>query len=60
VRWLEGRVSTSLRAVNILNENVQQYISGDILKRKVYGEVQLYFQFGDGICTTPNCHRINA
>jgi hypothetical protein len=53
-------VSTSLRAVNILNENVQQYIFGDILKRKVYGEVQLYFQFGDGICTTPNCHRINA
>jgi outer membrane receptor protein involved in Fe transport len=44
VRWGgEGKVTTSLKAVNLLNNDIQQHIFGDILKRKIFGEVQFGF-----------------
>jgi outer membrane receptor protein involved in Fe transport len=42
-RWSGNKITTSLRAINLLNKDVQQYIFGDILKRRVYGEVQFNF-----------------
>jgi hypothetical protein len=32
-----------LKAVNLLNNDIQQHIFGDILKRKIFGEVQFGF-----------------
>ncbi|MBZ5498181.1 MAG: TonB-dependent receptor [Acidobacteriia bacterium] len=43
VRWSEGKVMTSLKAINLLNDNVQQHIFGDILKRRIFGEIQFGF-----------------
>jgi outer membrane receptor protein involved in Fe transport len=43
VRWREGRLTTTLKASNLLNEDVQQHIFGDILKRSVVGELRLTF-----------------
>jgi outer membrane receptor protein involved in Fe transport len=43
VRWLDNRVTTSLKMTNIGNQQVQQHIFGDVLKRQVVGEVRLGF-----------------
>jgi outer membrane receptor protein involved in Fe transport len=43
VRWSEGRVMTSIKAINLLNDDIQQHIFGDILKRRIFGEVQVGF-----------------
>lgn len=44
VRWgEEGKVTTSVKAVNLLNNDIQQHIFGDILKRRVFGELQFGF-----------------
>ena len=43
VRWLGERVVTSIKLTNLLNEEVQQHIFGDILKRQVAGEVRFTF-----------------
>ena len=43
VRFREGHVTTTLKASNVLNDDVQQHIFGDILKRSVLGEIRLMF-----------------
>jgi len=43
VRWAGGRVTTSIKAINLLNDDIQQHIFGDILKRRIFGEVQFGF-----------------
>jgi hypothetical protein len=43
VRWADDRVVTSIKLTNIGNEEVQQHIFGDILRRQVVGEVRLTF-----------------
>lgn len=43
VRWLDDRVATSIKVTNLANEEVQQHIFGDILKRSVVGEVRFGF-----------------
>ena len=43
VRWLGERIVTSLKVTNLANEEVQQHIFGDILKRQIVGEVRLSF-----------------
>ena len=43
VRWLGERVVTSLKLTNLGNEQVQQHIFGDIVKRQVAGEVRVAF-----------------
>jgi hypothetical protein len=43
VRWLGERVVTSLKVTNLLNEEVQQHVFGDILRRQVAGEVRFTF-----------------
>jgi hypothetical protein len=43
VRWMDGRVTTSLKVNNIFDENVQQHIFGDIIQRMWYAEVMLNF-----------------
>ena len=43
VRWLNDRVTTSVKLTNIANEEVMQHIFGDIMKRQVVGELRLEF-----------------
>jgi outer membrane receptor protein involved in Fe transport len=43
VRWAEGRVTTSLKVINLANQDVQQHVFGDILKRQVVGEMKVQF-----------------
>ena len=43
VRWLDDRVTTSIKLTNLGNEEVQQHIFGDIIKRQVVGELRVGF-----------------
>jgi iron complex outermembrane receptor protein len=43
VKWLGDKLTTSLKLTNIGNQEVQQHIFGDIMKRQVVGEVRLAF-----------------
>jgi iron complex outermembrane receptor protein len=43
VRWFGDRLTTSVKAVNLGNQEVQQHIFGDILKRQVVAEVRMGF-----------------
>jgi outer membrane receptor for ferric coprogen and ferric-rhodotorulic acid len=42
-RWYNNRITTSLKATNIANQEVQQHIFGDIIRRQVVGEVRFDF-----------------
>ena len=41
--WLGGQLTTSAKFINLLNEDVQQHVFGDILKRQVIGELRVLF-----------------
>jgi outer membrane receptor protein involved in Fe transport len=43
VRWLNDKVTTSLKVTNLANEEVLQHIFGDITKRQVVGELRVTF-----------------
>jgi iron complex outermembrane receptor protein len=43
VKWMEGKVTTSVKGNNLLNDDVQQHVFGDILKRSVIGEIRVTY-----------------
>jgi iron complex outermembrane receptor protein len=43
VRWAGDRVTTSVKATNLANQDVQQHVFGDILKRQIVGELRVKF-----------------
>lgn len=43
VRWLGDRLVTTLKVINLTNEDIQSHVFGDILKRQVIGELRLQF-----------------
>jgi outer membrane receptor for ferrienterochelin and colicin len=43
VKWMGDRITTSLKLTNIGNQEVQQHIFGDIMRRQVVGEVRFQF-----------------
>ena len=43
VRWLDERLTTSIKAVNLGNQQIQQHVFGDILKRSLVGELRVNF-----------------
>ena len=43
VRWLDDRLVTSIKVNNLANQEVQQHIFGDIIKRQIIGEARLTF-----------------
>jgi outer membrane receptor protein involved in Fe transport len=43
VRWAGNRLTTSIKATNLANQNVQQHVFGDILKRQIVGELRVQF-----------------
>jgi hypothetical protein len=40
VKWADGKVTTLVRATNLLNDDIQQHVFGDIIKVSVVGEVR--------------------
>jgi iron complex outermembrane receptor protein len=42
-KWAGERVTTTLRVTNLLNDDVQQHVFGDILKRSITADVRLKF-----------------
>jgi hypothetical protein len=44
VKWgSKDRVTTTVKATNLANQNVQQHVFGDITKRQVVGELRVQF-----------------
>jgi hypothetical protein len=43
VRWAKGRVTTSIKSTNLLNDDIRQHNFGDFLKRTVLGELRFAF-----------------
>jgi hypothetical protein len=41
VKWAQGKVTTLVRATNLLNKAIQQHVFGDIIKASVVGEVRV-------------------
>jgi hypothetical protein len=42
-RWADDKVTTSIKIVNLANEDIQQHVFGDITKRQIVGEVRVGF-----------------
>lgn len=40
VKWAGGKVTTLVRGTNLLNQDIQQHVFGDIIKASVVGEVR--------------------
>ena len=43
IRWGGDQVTTSIKVINLANEDVQQHVFGDILKRQFVGEIRVQF-----------------
>jgi len=43
VKWAGDKVTTSLKVVNLLNEEIQSHVFGDIVRRQVVGELRFVF-----------------
>lgn len=43
VRWASDKLTTSVKATNLGNQNVQQHVFGDVIKRQVVGELRVQF-----------------
>jgi iron complex outermembrane receptor protein len=43
VKWAGEKLTTSIKFVNLGNEEIQQHVFGDILKRQVVGELKVRF-----------------
>lgn len=43
VKWAGDRLTTSVKAINLGNADVQQHVFGDVLKRQLVGEVRIQF-----------------
>jgi outer membrane receptor protein involved in Fe transport len=42
VKWADGKVTTSLKGTNLLNETIQQHVFGDIIKLGLVLEVRIF------------------
>ena len=43
VKFLGEKLQTTIKVINLLNEDIQSHVFGDILKRQVIGEVRVVF-----------------
>jgi iron complex outermembrane receptor protein len=43
MKWAANRLTTSVKVINLFNQEVQQHVFGDILKRQVVGELRVQF-----------------
>jgi outer membrane receptor protein involved in Fe transport len=43
VRWMDGKIISSIKVINLFNEDVQSHVFGDIIKRQTIGELRFQF-----------------
>ena len=43
LRWMDGKITTTIKAINLANDEIQSHVFGDIVKRQVMGEVRVQF-----------------
>lgn len=43
VKWFRDRVTTSIKGVNLFNDDVQQHVFGDLIGRQIIGELRVTF-----------------
>jgi outer membrane receptor protein involved in Fe transport len=43
VKWARERVTTSIKGTNLANQEIQQHVFGDIIKRAIVGELRVNF-----------------
>jgi outer membrane receptor protein involved in Fe transport len=43
VKWMDNHLRTSLKMINLANQEIQQHVFGDVLKRQVIGEMRVQF-----------------
>jgi outer membrane receptor protein involved in Fe transport len=43
LKWLDGKLTTTVKGTNLLNETIQQHVFGDIMKMQVYFEARMAF-----------------
>ena len=43
IKWMRGRVPTMLKGTNLLNQDIQQHVFGDIIKRSIVAEVRFAY-----------------
>ena len=43
VKWMNNRLTTSVKGTNLANQEIQQHVFGDIIKRSVVGELRVNF-----------------
>jgi outer membrane receptor protein involved in Fe transport len=43
VKWANNRVTTSVKGTNLANQEIQQHVFGDIIKRSIVGELRINF-----------------
>lgn len=43
LKWFDNQLTTSIKVINLANQDVQQHVFGDILKRQLVGELRVSF-----------------
>jgi len=43
VKWAGGKITTSIKGTNLGNQEIQQHVFGDIIKRSLVGELRVNF-----------------
>lgn len=43
VKWLNNRLTTAVKGTNLANQDIQQHVFGDIIKRQVVAELRVNF-----------------
>ena len=42
-KWADGKITTTVKASNLFDKEIQSHIFGDILRRQVIGELRVQF-----------------
>jgi iron complex outermembrane receptor protein len=43
VKFLKDKLTTTIKAINLTNEDIQSHVFGDIMKRQIIGEIRVNF-----------------
>ena len=43
LRWMNDQLTTTVKVINLANQDVQQHVFGDVMKRQVIGELKVGF-----------------
>jgi iron complex outermembrane receptor protein len=43
LRWMNDQLTTTVKVINLANQEVQQHVFGDVMKRQVIGELKVGF-----------------